>query len=51
MIPGSVRFLYHIWIPHYTHITEPLYGLLKKGLKFEWEEEHIESVWRLKEML
>jgi hypothetical protein len=21
----------HVWIPHYAHVTEPLYGLLKKG--------------------
>ena len=26
---------YHIWIPHYAHVAEPLYGLLKKGRKFE----------------
>ena len=29
---------YHIWIPHYMHIAELLYGLLKKGWRFEWEE-------------
>ena len=27
---------YHIWVPHYAHIPEPLYGLLKKERKFEW---------------
>ena len=27
---GACAF-YHIWIPHYAHVTEPLYGLLKKG--------------------
>ena len=42
---------YHIWIPYYTHIIEPLYGLVKKGLKFEWGEEHSEMVERLKGML
>ena len=27
---GTCAF-YHIWIPHYTHVVEPMYGLLKKG--------------------
>ena len=47
---GACAF-YHIWIPHYTHIVEPLYGLLNKGRKFEWGVEHGEVVLRLKEML
>ena len=33
------------------HVPEPLYGLLKKGWKYEWSEEHKEAVRRLKEML
>ena len=45
-----MRF-YHIWIPHYAHIMDLLYGLLKKGCKFEWIGEHIESVRKLKEDL
>ena len=40
---GACAF-YHIWIPHYAHIAEPLYGLLKKNRKFEWAEEHTEAV-------
>ena len=44
---GACAF-YHIWIPHYAHVTEPLYGLLKKRRKFEWSREHAESVRRLK---
>jgi hypothetical protein len=36
---GACAF-YHIWIPHYAHVAEPLYGLLKKGRKFEWRAEH-----------
>ena len=28
-----------------------LYGLPKKGQKFEWNDEHIEAFQRLKEML
>ena len=47
---GACAF-YHIRIPHYAHVTEPLYGLLKKGRKFEWSGEHTESVWKLKEAL
>ena len=44
MITKVWRFLracafYHLWIPHYAHVLEPLYGLLKKGHKFEWSEE------------
>ena len=49
-ILGACAF-YHIWIPHYAHIAEPLYGLLKKGRKFEWNREHVESVQKLKEAL
>ena len=43
--------VYHIWIPHYAHVGEPLYGLLKKGRRFEWLDEHTESVRKLKEAL
>jgi hypothetical protein len=42
---------YHIWIPHYHHIAEPLFGLLKKGHKFEWGEERTESIRKMKEVL
>jgi hypothetical protein len=47
---GACAF-YHIWIPHYAHVAEPLYELLKKGRKFEWTAEHTESVRRVKEAL
>ena len=47
---GASAF-YHIWIPHYAHIAEPLYRLLKKGCKFEWSEEHTESVRKMKKAL
>ena len=47
---GACAF-YHIWVPHYAHIPEPLYKLLKKGKKFEWKEDHAELVRRLKEAL
>ena len=42
---------YHIWIPHYAHVAEPLYGLLKKVGKFEWRDGHTESVRKMKEAL
>jgi hypothetical protein len=27
---------YQIWIPHFAHIAEPLYRLLRKGQNFTW---------------
>ena len=47
---GACAF-YHIWIPQYAHIADPLYGLLKKTRKFEWVEEHTEAIRRLKQAL
>ena len=47
---GACAF-YHIWIPHYAHVAEPLYGLLKKRKKFEWEDEHTYAVQKLKKLL
>jgi hypothetical protein len=47
---GACTF-YHICIPHYAHVAEPLYGLLKKGRKFEWTTDHTDSVRRMKEAL
>ena len=47
---GACAF-YHIWVTHYTHIAQPLYGLLKRSRKFEWAEEHNEAVRRLKQTL
>ena len=44
---GACAF-YHIWIPHYTHVAEPLYGLLKKSRRFKWTKEHTEVVRKLK---
>ena len=42
---------YHIWILHYPHVAEPLYGLLKKRNKFEWQEEHTNAIRKLKKLL
>jgi hypothetical protein len=47
---GACAF-YHIWIPHYAHIAEPLYGLLKKKRRFEWTSEHTIAIRRLKKIL
>jgi hypothetical protein len=47
---GACAF-YHIWILHYAHVAEPLYGLLKKGRKFKWMAEHAGSVRKMKEAL
>ena len=42
---------YRIWIPHYAHIADPLYGLLRKGCRFKWEEKHIQAMQTLKKLL
>jgi hypothetical protein len=47
---GACAF-YHIWIPHYAHVAEPLYGLLKKNRLFEWTNKHTLAIRRLKELL
>ena len=31
---------YHIWLPHFAHVSDPLYQLLRKGTKFIWPNEH-----------
>ena len=40
-----------IWIPHFTHLADPLYGLLKKISRFLWTNVHIDAIRQLKEML
>jgi hypothetical protein len=47
---GACAF-YQIWIPHYAHVTEPLYGLQKKGRKFVWRAENTDAVRRMKKAL
>ncbi|KAL2641461.1 hypothetical protein R1flu_009048 [Riccia fluitans] len=42
---------YHIWIPHYAHIAEPLYALCQKGQRFRWENEHVQAMQKLKALL
>ena len=46
LIPPVAGFLHDN-----AHVAEPLYGLLKKGRKFEWRDEHTKSVWKMKEAL
>ena len=42
---------YHIWLPHFAHVSDPLYQLLRKGKKFIWTNEHTQVVQQLKEAL
>ena len=42
---------YVIWIPHYAHVAEPLYQLLRKNQKFKWEDAHTKAMQKLKELL
>ena len=42
---------YHIWIPHFAHVLEPLYKLLCKGKKFLWGHEQDLAMEELKEIL
>ena len=47
---GACAF-YHVWIPHYAHLADPLYCLLRKGRQFGWTPEHTKTMRRLKEAL
>lgn len=42
---------YHIWIPHFAHVADPLYSLLRKGQRFQWEKEQSKSMKKLKKLL
>ena len=42
---------YHIWIPHFAHISEPLYKLLRRRTKFIWEDEQNLAMEELKRIL
>ena len=46
-------FYHHLsfQIPHYAHIADPLYHLLRKGKKFEWKPEHTKAMKKLKKKL
>jgi len=47
---GACLF-FRIWIPHYGHISEPLYLLLRKQTKFRWGKEQSKAMRVLKEIL
>ena len=42
---------YQIWIPHFAHISEALYKLLRKKSKFLWEHEQDLAMKELKKIL
>ena len=42
---------YQIWVPHFAHLAEPLYRLLRKGTKFRWEHKQELAMEGLKEIL
>ena len=42
---------YQIWIPHFAHISEPLYKLLRKRVKFLWQREQCLAMEELKRTL
>ncbi|KAL2623218.1 hypothetical protein R1flu_003423 [Riccia fluitans] len=47
---GSYIF-YHLSVPHYAHVAEPLYALFKKGRKFTWGAKHHDAMEQLKQIL
>ena len=42
---------YQIWIPHFAHISEALYNLLRKKSKFLWKREQDLAMEELKKIL
>jgi hypothetical protein len=42
---------YQIWIPHFAHMSEPLYKLLRKRNKFSWEHDQDLAMDGLKNIL
>ena len=49
-ILGACVF-YVIWIPHYAHVVDPLYRLLRKNQMFKWGDAHVKAMRKLKELL
>lgn len=47
---GACLF-YHIWIPHLPNVADPLYRLLRKGQRFQWEDDQSEAMKRLRKSL
>ena len=53
---GIARFLgminyFHKYVPHLAEIAAPLNALRKKGVKFEWNEQHQTAFEKLKESI
>ena len=42
---------YLVWIPHFAHIADALYELLRKGKGFHWSESHTKAMKKLKRLL
>lgn len=42
---------YQIWIPHFAHLSEPLYRLLRKGTRYVWGETQKLAMQSLKDVL
>lgn len=42
---------YQIWIPHFAHVSESLYKLLRKGNRFKWRKDQDEAMESLKNIL
>ncbi|KAL3682400.1 hypothetical protein R1sor_000422 [Riccia sorocarpa] len=47
---GSCVF-FRLSIPHYAHMAEPLYALLKKGKRFNWSQLQRDAMEKLKKVL
>ncbi|KAL3679494.1 hypothetical protein R1sor_022450 [Riccia sorocarpa] len=42
---------YHVWIPHYAHVADPIYELCMKGVRFTWAEKHAKAIRKMKQLL
>ena len=42
---------FRIWIPHFAHVADPLYGLLRKNAKFVWTDVHTAAMQQMKKAL
>ena len=47
----GMRVYFSAFIPFYANICSPLFGLLKKGQKWQWQEEHKRAVSEAKDVL
>ena len=42
---------YLVWIPHFAHIADALYELLRKGKGFHWNDSHTKAMKKLRRLL